>query len=75
MEIINYLASSVESEEYEKKYYDDCLWKVYKNYLNCQIKKLTDEYSTTIDGFRKKEISSEIQQINKKIISKKVDEL
>lgn len=75
VDIINYGASSFEDEQSEKKYYDDCLWKIFKNYLEIKLKELTDEYSGEVDNLKKKELAERIKDITLKLKSKKVDEL
>ena len=75
LDIINYNAESAEDEENEKKYYYDCLWLVYKNYLEIKLKELTDEYSSEIDNLKRKELSEKMMDISLKLKTKKVDEL
>ena len=75
VELINYSAESAEDEQSEKKYYYDCLWKVYKAYLDAKMKELTDYYSAEVDNIKKKEFAIQIQEISQKLKNKKVDEL
>lgn len=75
VELINYSAESAEDEQSEKKYYQDCLWKLYKAYLDTKMKELTDEYSDEVDTNKKRELALQIQEISKKLKNKKVDEL
>ena len=75
VDIINYNAESAEDEQNEKKYYYDCLWVIYKNYLDAKLKELTDEYSVEIDNLKRKELSEKIKDITIKLKTKKVDEL
>ena len=75
VELINYSAESAEDEQSEKKYYQDCLWKVYKFYLDNKMKELTDLYAEEVDLIKKKEIAMQIQEISQKLKNKKVDEL
>lgn len=75
VEIINYSAESAEDEQSEKKYYYDCVWKVYKNHLDSKMKELTDYYSAEIDNNKKAEIAKQIQDIALKLKNKKVEEL
>lgn len=74
-DIINYNAESNEDEASEKKYYQDCLWVIYKNYLEIKLKDLTDEYSSEVDNIRRKELSKKLIEIQTKLNTKKVDEL
>lgn len=73
--IINYGARSIEDESSEKRYYDDCLWIVYKNYLEKSMKELTNEYSATVDEVKRNEIKEQIAALSQKLKNKKVDEL
>ena len=75
VELINYSAESAEDEQSEKKYYYDCLWKVYKAYLDAKMKELTDYYSAEVDNIKKKDFAMQIQEISQKLKNKKVDEL
>ena len=75
VELINYSAESAEDEQSEKRYYYDCLWKVYKDYLDAKMKELTDYYAEEVDNMKKKELAKQIQEIAQKLKNKKVDEL
>lgn len=75
LDIINYNAESAEDEQNEKKYYYDCLWLIYKNYLDVKQKELNDEYSSEVDLVRKEELKNKILDISSKLKTKKVDEL
>ena len=75
VDIINYTAQSAEDEENENKYYQDCLWVIYKNYLEIRLKELTDEYSGEVDNLRRKELSQKMIEIHTKLKTKKVDML
>ena len=75
VDIINYNAESAEDEQNEKRYYYDCLWLMYKNYLEIQLKEITDEYSAEVDNLKRKELSDKMKDIYSKLKSKKVDEL
>lgn len=75
VDIINYNAESAEDEQNEKKYYYDCLWVLYKAYLETRIKELTDDYSNEIDNVKRKEISEKMKEISLKLKSKKVEDL
>lgn len=75
VELINYSAESAEDEQNEKKYYQDCLWKVYKSYLDAKMKELTDAYTDEVDNLKKKDLALQIQDISQKLKNKKVDEL
>lgn len=75
VDIINYNAQSAEDEQNEKRYYYDCLWLIYKNYLEIQQKELTDEYASEIDNLKRKEISEKIKEVTIKLKSKKVEDL
>ena len=74
-ELVNYTAISAEDEQYEKKYYMDCLWVIYKNYLETKLKELTESYDDEIDNIKRKEIIDELINVNSKLKNKKVDEL
>lgn len=75
VDIINYSAESAEDEQGEKKYYYDCLWRLYKNYLEIQLKEFNDDYSAEVDNLKRKELSEKMKEIYSKLKSKKVDEL
>ena len=75
VELINYSAESAEDEQSEKKYYYDCLWKLYKFYLDNKMKELTDLYADEVDLIKKKDLAGQIQEIAQKLKNKKVDEL
>jgi hypothetical protein len=47
VDIINYNAESAEDEQNEKKYYMDCLWVLYKEYLERGGKKI-EEYEALL---------------------------
>lgn len=72
-DIVNFAAKTSEDESGEKKYYEDCLWIVYRNYLENCIKKLSEQYSAEADTVKRKEISEEIGKISAKIKKKEVD--
>lgn len=74
-ELINYSAESAEDEQNEKKYYEDCLKRVYKYYLDTKMKELSEYYLIEVDNIKKKEIAEQILELSKKIKSEKVDEL
>ena len=75
VDIINYNAQSAEDEQNEKKYYNDCLWLIYKNYLEIQLKELTEEYSVEVDNLKRKDLSEKMKEITLKLKSKKVEDL
>lgn len=75
VELINYSAESAEDEQSEKKYYQDCLWKLYKFYLDNKMKELTDLYADEVDLIKKKDLAGQIQEIAQKLKNKKVEEL
>lgn len=75
VELINYSAESSEDEQSGKKYYQDCLWRVYKNYLEAKRTELLEYYNNEIDNNKKKELAAQILELSKKINSGKVDEL
>ena len=75
VEIINYSAKSAEDEQSEKKYYQDCLWKIYKFYLDNKMKELTDLYAEEVDLIKKKDLAGQIQEIAQKLKIKKVEDL
>ena len=75
VEIINFNAKSAADEQNEKKYYYDCLWRLYKCYLESQLKDLSDIYSAEIDNLKKKDLAEKMKEISIKIKTKKVDEL
>ena len=75
VDIINYNAQSNEDEQSEKRYYNDCLWVIYKNYLELQQKELTDEYIGEVDNLKRKEISDKLKDITLKLKSRKVEDL
>ena len=75
VDIINYNAESAEDEQNEKKYYNDCLWILYKNYLEIRQKELADEYSVEVDNLKRKDLSEKLKDVMQKLRSKKVDEL
>ncbi len=75
VDIINYSARSAEDEQSEKKYYDDCVWLIYKNHLEISLKELTDEYSAEVDMVKRKELSQKMIEITQKLKTKKVEDL
>ena len=75
VDIINYNAESADDEDNSKKYYYDCLWVIYKNYLEIRQKELTDEYSAEVDNLKRQELSKKIMDVMTKLKTKKVDEL
>ena len=74
-ELVNYSAISAEDEQHERKYYEDCLWVIYKNYLETRLKELTESYDDEIDNLKKKEIRDELISVSSKLKNKKVEEL
>ena len=66
---------SAEDEQHERKYYEDCLWVIYKNYLETRLKELTESYDDEIDNLKKKEIRDELISVSSKLKNKKVEEL
>ena len=75
VDIINYNAESAEDEQNEKRYYNDCLWVLYKTHLENKLKELTEEYSNEIDNLKRKEISEKMKEISIKLKNKKVEDL
>ena len=75
VDIINYNAESAEDEQNEKRYYTDCLWVLYKAYLENQLKELTEEYSNEVDNLKRREISEKMKEISLKLKNKKVEDL
>lgn len=75
VDIINYNAESAEDEQNEKRYYNDCLWVLYKAHLENKIKELTEEYSNEVDNLKRKEISEKMKEISIKLKNKKVEDL
>ncbi len=75
VDIINYNAESAEDEQNEKKYYNDCLWVLYKEHLETKLKELTDEYSNEVDNIKRKEIYEKMKDISLKLKNKKVEDL
>jgi len=75
VDIINYSAKAAEDEANEKRYYYDCVWVVYKNYLEIQKEILTNEYASLVDNVQRKEIHTKLLDIMTKLKNKKVDEL
>jgi len=75
VEIINLGAQTGEDEQYEKKYYDDCVLKVYKNYLDITLNELMIEYKDEVDNIKKAEISEKMKEISNKLRNKKVEDL
>jgi len=75
VDIINYNVESADDESNSKKYYYDCLWVMYKNYLEIRQKELADEYSAEVDNVKREEISKKIIDNMTKLKTKKVEEL
>jgi len=71
-EIISYNMSSGD-ETHENAYYKDCLWLIYKKYLNDQIEEKTKRLSSIVENDKRKEVMTEINELIKKIKSKKVE--
>ena len=74
-EIANANIIAMVDEQNEKKYYEDCLWTIYKNYLDLKVIELTNECEEEVDKIKKDKIKHEIIEIINKIKSKKVEEL
>ncbi len=75
VDIINYSAESAEDEQNEKKYYDDCVRIVYKNYLEIKQKELLDEYAGEVDNIKRQSLAEQIKDIANKLKYKRVDDL
>lgn len=75
VDIINFGAKSAEDEQNEKRYYEDCVWILYKNYLETKQKELAAVYSAEVDLMKKKDLAKEITDLTIKIKNRKVDEL
>ena len=75
VDIINYSAKAAEDESSEKIYYRDCVWVLYKNYLEIQKELLTNEYAGLVDNVQRKEIHTKLMDIMTKLKNKKVEDL
>ena len=74
-DIVNFGAKSGENVENEGKYYKDCVWKVYKNYLSKLQKEYIEDYANEIDNLKKIEIKKKLDDISNKLRNKSVEEL
>lgn len=61
------------SEEKENQYYKDCLWLLYKRYLEAEKEKLSEEMAKEVETDKRREYMVKINEINQKIQSKKVE--
>ena len=75
VDIINYGSQSAEDEQSEKKYYYDCVWILYENYLRMQLSDLTNSYADEVDNNKRRELSQKMLEITQKIKSRKVEDL
>ncbi len=71
-ELITY-AYANGSEENEAKYFKDCLWVVYKSYLESHLQQLNTQLEGEVDNTKRKEILTEITSTINKIKAKKVE--
>ena len=60
-------------EERENQYYKDCLWLLYKRYLEDEKVRLSNEMSKVVETDKRRDYMVKINQINQKIQSKKVE--
>lgn len=74
-DIVNFSAKSGDDKENEKKYYKDCVWTAYENYLNTLKNEFVDKYKHEIDKLEKEKIKLKVDEISKKLKSKNVEEL
>lgn len=74
-DIVNSSAIACEDDSNSKKYYDDCLWTIYKFYLENKLKELSYEYSDEIDTNKRTQIGEKMLEITKKLKNKEVDKL
>lgn len=74
-DIVNFGAKSADSAENENKYYKDCLWVIYKNYLQIEQEKYVNEYKNEIDKLEREKIRKKIDEISTKLRNKDVGEL
>lgn len=73
--IINYGAMSADDGESEKRYFEDCVWKVYEKHLKISLDDLMAEYSCEVDNLKRIEISEKMKDITLKLKNKKVEGL
>ena len=74
-DIANFGAKSADDSENENRYYKDCLWVVYKNYLNDQQVDYIAKYSKEIDTIEREKLKKKLDEISSKLKSKSVEEL
>lgn len=75
LEIINASVKTGETEENEKQYYFDCVWKIYKHYLENKKLELSKKFASEVDNVKRSDLLKEIIELTQKIKNKKVDEL
>ena len=73
--IISSSAEAGEDEQNEKRYYLDCLWTIYKFYLENLKNELATAYMAEIDTNKRNDIGEKLKEIGTKLNNKKVDEL
>ncbi|MEG1581966.1 MAG: DNA primase [Clostridia bacterium] len=71
-EILNYLTEE-QSDEQAKKYYDDCLWVLYKNYIERKMENINKKIDTVASTDERRAMLIELATLTKKIQSKKVE--
>lgn len=74
-DIVNFGAVSAEDTSSENKYYKDCLWVLYKNFLEKEQSRLLSEYEKEIDILIRNKITEKIHEITQKLKNKSVEEL
>ena len=72
IEIINYFAKS-DDEEFDAICFKDCLWMLYKNNLEAEQKKITEQLKDEVDSTKRKELYTKLGEIVQNLKSKKVD--
>ena len=71
-EIISYTFSAGD-EAHENAYYKDCLWLLYKRHLEALVQEKTNELKNIVENDKRREVMLEINELLRKIKSKKVD--
>ena len=71
VDIINYNFGQNGNNE---KYYEECLWSLYEKDLKIRQSKLNEEFNATTDAGRRKEILQELNDISKKLKTKRLED-
>ncbi len=73
-DIINFGAACADDGN-EKKYFNDCLWNIYENYLKNSLADLIAEHSSEVDIVKRQALGEKMKEIQLKLKLKKVEDL